>query len=518
MTEARIAFYGSDADDDNSPRGHDESPLTYETLSSVEPNNRPPSSHHMEDLGDDDVDELIKQKRNELYQIKARKLKSRDNLSGNGLNLDDFDLLPMDVSPMKGAQSTSSSAYSTPTKTSLTEIAHRVASNEKQLRSDRMRLTELVSNDSQYHQSRAESASTPRSHRSSPRTTPSPSRQKQLLSQKAIHKWHPDSKRTQVLNQDTPLDIGLSSSEYDGHIGFAPAEEEFAITSSATRRLKALAMELDSETHEDEAEAVVQQVLDFGKYLGGEEAVKGFFPADDDDSSAFHDLQRKMDDMNQHLERLQEEKRLLERQQQESERNATDMSSSLRMLSAQVSQFVNGGKGSGNGAMDPRDLHSSSIHYKEDLMDELKMQRKLMGDLEVEISRWRHDADMLEQSRVLEHQQHKTQALQIASTHRVLDEKVDMQRDAVKALQDQAREWQHKLDSMWDRILVVEAHVLDVDKLVAAAAAPPRRSWLLLVFMVLLLMYVVVQDAAVGDKVVIHLCALMGYDCLTPLT
>ncbi|ETW01152.1 hypothetical protein, variant [Aphanomyces invadans] len=507
MADTRIADYGSD--DDVCLRGRDESPLTFEALSSSEPAN------HLEDFGDDDVDMLITQRRKELYQIKVRKLKSRENLSGNGLNLGDLDLPSMDASPSKGAQSASSSSYTTPTKASLTEIAHRVASNEKQLRSDRMRLTELVSNDVHYHQSRTESTSRSSSRRTSPRTTPSPNHQKQLLSQKAIHKWHPDSKRTQIVNQDTPLDIALSSSEYDGHIGFAPTEEEFAVTNSATRRLKALAMELDSDNHEDEAEIVVQQVLDFGKYLGEEQA-KGYFAGDDAGGSVFHDLQRKMDDMTQHLERLQEEKRLLERQQQESDRNATDMSSSLRMLSAQVSQFVNGGNGSG--ALNPRDLQSSSSHYKEDLMDELKMQRKLMGDLEVEISRWRHDADMLEQARVVEHQEHKAHVLQIVSSNRVLEEKVELQRDAVKTLQEDARGWQHKLDTVWDRILLVESRVLDLDKELAATPRPRSLLTILVVLLVVLAVGHAVIDSPATEEAVVFVCAALGYTCHIPLS
>ncbi|KAF0696014.1 Aste57867_13227 [Aphanomyces stellatus] len=500
--------YMDNVSEDDSMMRRDESPLTFEALTS---NKRSPGTAHIELFGDevDNMDELIQQKRNELYQIKARKQKAREN--PNSLNMEDLEV-PIEISPSKAL---SDSSYNTPTKTSLTEIAHRVASNEKRLRTDRMRLTDLASND--VHQPRRE---TPRSHRSSPRTTPSPSHQKGLLGQKAIHKWHPESRRTQIPNQDTPLDIGLSSSEYDGHIGFAPDEEALAVTNSAKRRLKALTMEMGLDNHEDEAEVVVQQVLDFGKYLGEEQA-KEYLPermSPDEyrESRVFNDLQRKMDDMNHHLARLQEEKRLLERQQLEAERNAVDMSSSLRMLSAQVSQFLNNGVG--QSPMNPRELHTNS-HYTEDLMDELKMQRKLMGDLEAEINQWRHDADMLEQARVLEHQEHKSQFLQVMASNRVLEDKTDLHRDAIKALQEDAREWQHKLEAVWDRIVSLETRVLDHDKHLTTAPTP-RTLWHMLVvsFVVVVVAHVLLKDSTILNVVLLQVCAWWGYDCHTPVS
>ncbi|CAK5059889.1 unnamed protein product [Aphanomyces euteiches] len=507
MADSRIGRYMADDDELSEDRddSRDGAPLTFEALTS-DAGKRVSNPASMQFFGDDDnVDELIAQRRNELYQIKARKQKAREN--PNSLNMEDLEV-PIELSPTKALSSEAS--FTTPTKTSLTEIAQRVASNEKRLRSDRMRLTDLASND--VHQPRAE---TPRSRRSSPRTSPSPDHQKSLLGQKAIHKWHPDSKRTQIPNQDTPLDIGLSSSEYDGHIGFSPDEEALAITNSAKRRLKALTMEMELEDHEDEAELVVQQVLDFGKYLGEEQAKTYMSPSEDLQSSrVFNDLQRKMDDMTHHLERLQEEKRALERQQLESERNAVDMSSSLRLLSAQVSQFLNG---KGQGVMKPNELDTSS-QYKDDLMDELKMQRQLMGDLEVEITRWRHDADMLEQARVLEHQEHKSQIMQVISTNRIVEDKVELLRESVKGLQDDAREWQQKIDAVWDRLIALETRIVDHDK---ALATVPRSSWFGIWTLIVLVVAVLViaSDQQVVGVLLLNVCAWWrGSDCSVPLT
>ncbi|EQC28604.1 hypothetical protein SDRG_13683 [Saprolegnia diclina VS20] len=423
----------------------------------------------------DDIDKAIAKHRSELHEIKARKHRARGNPVF--LSMEDFDAPTPSLSSSLG-----SSAYITPTKTSLAEIAQRVASSEQRLRSDRMRLTDLSSNDGLRHSRGL------RSPRRLSRSQTSPTRSQLLLSQKAIHKWHPDAKRTQVPNDSTPLDMMLSSSDYDRRAGSSADDEAIAVADRAHQRLRALTKEFVT----DDLQSPVSD---------------GSPPQ----PRMFTDLQRKMDDMNKHLERLQEEKRQLERNQLDAERQAVDMSSSLRILSAQVSQFLHNGEAS----MQSQDLHTQS-QYQEDLLDELKVQRQLLGDLETEMARWRHDAEMLEQGRVLEQDEQRSQLIQFETTGKLLEEKADAQAEHMRQMRDDVKALQKKLELVWERLHALEAassateaalHLLDKETL---------PSWLVpsVLFLLLLVCAWAGRYVLRDEMFWLWLCAVLGYDCI----
>ncbi|OQR98385.1 hypothetical protein THRCLA_06734 [Thraustotheca clavata] len=370
-------------------------------------------------------------------------------------------------------------------KASKSSLKQRVEANEQRLRSDRMRLAELVSSDSQERQHRSTSST-----RSRPS---SPSHMQQLMGQKAIHKWNPESKRTQVPNEATPLDIGLSSSDYgDGDI--------LADVNQAKRRLTALTRELDLGHTDDDA-------LDYDTKAPASMSSQGSPPR----PRVYSDLQHKMDDMQKHLQRLQEEKQQLERNQLDAERNVVDMSSSLRLLSDQVSQFLHPNI---NNLTQSRDMQTDS-QFQDDLMDELKKQRQLLGDLEQEMSQWRHDADMLEQGRVLEQSEQKSQLIQFGTTSKLLEERTEEHKEQIRRLHEDIKPLRENLDAATERLSTLEAKISAQDNILNNTQKwSPSLVTAYMCICGLILMFMMPHKTILA----LWFCAVLGYDCTTVLS
>ncbi|OQR97070.1 hypothetical protein ACHHYP_12729 [Achlya hypogyna] len=482
MSESRFPRSVQDEDDDAlslaSSVGEEAPPtigsLTEELQRSRNERLRASSDSHFR-ASSDDVDKIIARRRSELHEIKERKRRARGNPIL--LSLDD---LEGHSAPPSLASSRNSGSFSSPPK-ALDDITRRVSTHEQRLRSDRMRLADLSSADLHRH--------TKEPH--------SPTRSQRLLGQKAIHKWHPSAKRTQVPNEETPLDIILSSSDYGGD-PTSVDDDAITATQAANRRLRAL---LDMDRDEP-----TEPITD----ADGSPTSDGEAPQ----PRTYADLQRKMDEMNRHLEQLQKEKRDLERNQLDAERNAVDMSSSLRLLSAQVSQFLN----HGDTSMRSQEPQNQS-QYIDDILEEIRLQRKCVADVQSDVARWQHDADLLEQGRVLELKEQHSQLLHLGASTKLLDEKTEGLRDQVRVAVDDYRSVQKKLALVWSRLEALEttttAHEAALRNTGTGPDAP-LPPWLVPTVLVLAAVVglQVVGPIVASEGFWLWLCAVLGYECI----
>ncbi|OWZ21308.1 hypothetical protein PHMEG_0004168 [Phytophthora megakarya] len=141
-----------------------------------------------------------------------------------------------------------------------------------------------------------------------------------------------------------------------------------------------------------------------------------------------HTYVRQMEDT---IAQLVQQKDELLRNQAEFDKHASGIFPSLENLNHQLSQIVQGKllqSGQSHNNDDVANLH-------EDMLDELRVQREQLSELEADSKRRKYDAELQEQDRAIEISQIKADVIGVVAGGKMRDERTELMADSVKKLQ-----------------------------------------------------------------------------------
>ncbi|GMF13454.1 unnamed protein product [Phytophthora lilii] len=148
------------------------------------------------------------------------------------------------------------------------------------------------------------------------------------------------------------------------------------------------------------------------------------------------DLHTYVRQMEETIAQLVQQKDELLRNQAEFDKQASGIFPSLENLNHQLSQIVQGKllqSGQSQNNDDVANLH-------EDMLDELRVQREQLSELEADSKRRKYDAELQEQDRAIEISQIKADIISVVASGKMRDERAELLSDSVKKLQKELQE------------------------------------------------------------------------------
>ncbi|KAE8996923.1 hypothetical protein PR003_g19768 [Phytophthora rubi] len=151
---------------------------------------------------------------------------------------------------------------------------------------------------------------------------------------------------------------------------------------------------------------------------------------------AHQDLHTYVRQMEETIAQLVQQKDELLRNQAEFDKQASGIFPSLENLNHQLSQIVQG-----------KLLHSGQsqnnddvVNLHEDMLDELRVQREQLSELEADSKRRKYDAELQEQDRAIEISQVKADIISVVASGKMRDERAELLADSVKKQQQELEE------------------------------------------------------------------------------
>ncbi|EGZ23936.1 hypothetical protein PHYSODRAFT_487523 [Phytophthora sojae] len=148
------------------------------------------------------------------------------------------------------------------------------------------------------------------------------------------------------------------------------------------------------------------------------------------------DLHTYVRQMEETIAQLVQQKDELLRNQAEFDKQASGIFPSLENLNHQLSQIVQG-----------KLLHSGQsqnnddvVNLHEDMLDELRVQREQLSELEADSKRRKYDAELQEQDRAIEISQIKADIISIVTSGKMRDERAELLADSIKKQQQELQE------------------------------------------------------------------------------
>lgn len=148
------------------------------------------------------------------------------------------------------------------------------------------------------------------------------------------------------------------------------------------------------------------------------------------------DLPRYVRQMEDTIAQLVRQKDELLRNQAEFDKQASGIFPSLENLNHQLSQIVQG-KLLQSGHSQNND-EVANLH--EDMLDELRVQREQLSELEADSKRRKYDAELQEQGRAIEISQIKGDIISLVASGKMRDERAELLADSVKKLEQELQE------------------------------------------------------------------------------
>jgi hypothetical protein len=148
------------------------------------------------------------------------------------------------------------------------------------------------------------------------------------------------------------------------------------------------------------------------------------------------DLHSYVRQMEETIAQLVQQKDELLRNQAEFDKQASGIFPSLENLNHQLSQIVQG-KMLQSGHSQNND-EVANLH--EDMLDELRVQREQLSELEADSKRRKYDAELQEQDRAIEISQIKADIIGVVASGKMRDERAELMADTVKKLQQELQE------------------------------------------------------------------------------
>ncbi|KAF4320630.1 hypothetical protein JM18_004164 [Phytophthora kernoviae] len=148
------------------------------------------------------------------------------------------------------------------------------------------------------------------------------------------------------------------------------------------------------------------------------------------------DLRTYVHQMEETIAQLVQQKDELLRNQAEFDKHASGIFPSLENLNHQLSQIVQGKMLQSGHSQNNDDV--ANLH--EDMLDELRVQREQLSELEADGKRRKYDAELQEQSRAIEISQIKGEIIGLVASGKMRDERSELLVDTVKELQEELRD------------------------------------------------------------------------------
>lgn len=148
------------------------------------------------------------------------------------------------------------------------------------------------------------------------------------------------------------------------------------------------------------------------------------------------DLHTYVRQMEETIAQLVQQKDELLRNQAEFDKQASGIFPSLENLNHQLSQIVQGKLLQSGQSQNNDDV--ATLH--DDMLDELRVQREQLSELEADSKRRKYDAELQEQDRAIEISQIKADVINVVASGKMRDERAELMSDTVKKLQQELQE------------------------------------------------------------------------------
>ncbi|GMF55014.1 unnamed protein product [Phytophthora fragariaefolia] len=200
------------------------------------------------------------------------------------------------------------------------------------------------------------------------------------------------------------------------------------------------ALNFDNATDDDEAAGAVPPspprsgtVRELGEDVG-----RGFDleHAEDFGGRTHQDLHTYVRQMEETIAQLVQQKDELLRNQAEFDKQASGIFPSLENLNHQLSQIVQGKLLNSGQSQNNDDV----VNLHEDMLDELRVQREQLSELEADSKRRKYDAELQEQDRAIEISQIKADIISVVASGKMRDERAELLADSAKKLQQELQE------------------------------------------------------------------------------
>ncbi|KAG1702017.1 hypothetical protein DVH05_010506 [Phytophthora capsici] len=148
------------------------------------------------------------------------------------------------------------------------------------------------------------------------------------------------------------------------------------------------------------------------------------------------DLHNYVRQMEETIAQLVQQKDELLRNQAEFDKQASGIFPSLENLNHQLSQIVQGKMLQSGHSQNNDDV--ATLH--EDMLDELRVQREQLSELEADSKRRKYDSELQEQDRAIEISQIKADIIGVLASGNMRDERMELMADTIKKLQQELQE------------------------------------------------------------------------------
>ncbi|UIZ20560.1 hypothetical protein KXD40_001213 [Peronospora effusa] len=148
------------------------------------------------------------------------------------------------------------------------------------------------------------------------------------------------------------------------------------------------------------------------------------------------DLHTYVRQMEETIAQLVQQKDELLRNQAEFDKQASGIFPSLENLNHQLSQIVQGKLLQSGQSQHNDDV----VTLHDDMLDELRVQREQLSELEADSKRRKYDAELQEQDRAIEISQIKADVINVVANGKMRDERTELMSDSIKKLQQELQE------------------------------------------------------------------------------
>ncbi|CAI5747469.1 unnamed protein product [Peronospora destructor] len=148
------------------------------------------------------------------------------------------------------------------------------------------------------------------------------------------------------------------------------------------------------------------------------------------------DLHTYVRQMEETIAQLVQQKDELLRNQAEFDKQASGIFPSLENLNHQLSQIVQGKLLQSGQSQNNDDV----VTLHDDMLDELRVQREQLSELEADSKRRKYDAELQEQDRAIEISQIKADVISVVANGKMRDERTELMSDSIKKLQQELQE------------------------------------------------------------------------------
>ncbi|KAI9997386.1 hypothetical protein PInf_001184 [Phytophthora infestans] len=181
------------------------------------------------------------------------------------------------------------------------------------------------------------------------------------------------------------------------------------------------------------------------------------------------DLRTYVRQMEETIAQLVQQKDELMRNQEEFDKQASGIFPSLENLNHQLSQIVQGKLLQSGQSHNNEDV----INLHEDMLDELRVQREQLSELEADSKRRKYDAELQEQDRAIEISQIKADIISVVASDKMRDERTEFMADSFKKLQ---QELQEAVKNMVQRYQLLDKRINQLQTPMAQPRLVGRKS------------------------------------------